>query len=563
MHNISFNASILDQHLAGLLETYPALFDGIRQPERRKATAFVLICLKTTLELSIEQAAKLLTDGGNDFGVDGLHVGEENDGEFCVSIFQAKYKVNDLSGTANFPENAIQKAITTVTALFDPRKAITLNDRIAPVIEEIRARVRDGAIPNVRVFLCCNGHRWNDIAQQHIDNAHFPPEQVSFHFLNHDGIVDALKTSGKANVTIQLKGKAIAEDYNYKRVLIGKASVLQLAELLDRHHDRLLEKNIRKYLGLHDNRVNADIANTLRSDDKRENFYFFNNGITIVCRQFRYNALQDEDFSVQLSDCQIINGGQTCKTIQKTLHEHPELAEHLTNTCVLLRIYELDEHDDSFVQDITYATNSQNPVELGDLHANDDIQQLLELGAANLGYVYLRKRDDDAPARANAIQAAEVAEATLAVWRLRPHQAKTMRREHFGRLYHLIFDDLNAAQAILAVAILNFAETKRTATPNAPDQPAFIPYASHYLAMRMGLLFTQRLTTPLQSIAPDDFRQLLNLWQQDRERLYHTALHDIANALEHLYGRCQNLSLQQLAATFRRGDLIDSLLYNP
>jgi hypothetical protein len=48
------------------------------------------------------------------------------------------------------------------------------------------------------------------------------------------------------------------------------------------------------------------------------------------------------------------------------------------NTYVLLRLYELDETDENLVHDITYATNSQNPVDLRDLRANDTIQQKVD-----------------------------------------------------------------------------------------------------------------------------------------------------------------------------------------
>ena len=64
-----------------------------------------------------------LPRGGNDAGVDGLHVGEVEDGEFLVTIFQGKYKINDLRGIANFPENDVQKAAGTVRVLFDPLQA--------------------------------------------------------------------------------------------------------------------------------------------------------------------------------------------------------------------------------------------------------------------------------------------------------------------------------------------------------------------------------------------------------------------------------------------------------
>ena len=194
MSEMNINASIVDQQISGLLESHPEYFDSHKAPEKKKALAFVLLCIKTSLNLELPQAFDLLTDGGNDFGIDGIHVSEVDDGEFTVTIFQGKYKINDLSGTCNFPENGVQKAIETVSSLFDPYKKLTLNDKIAPIIEEVRSLVREGNIPNVRVVLCNNGCRWNDIAQQDIVNANFPEDQVSFSFFNHDNIVEVLRS---------------------------------------------------------------------------------------------------------------------------------------------------------------------------------------------------------------------------------------------------------------------------------------------------------------------------------------------------------------------------------
>ena len=556
MSELNINASIVDQQIGGIIKEYPHIFDKTNDTNKKKALAFVLLCIKTSLNLSIEDAEELLTDGGNDFGVDGLHIGEEDDGEFTVTIFQGKYKVNDLSGKANFSENGIKAAITTVQALFDPYKEITLNDKLSPRIEEIRSLVREGLIPNVRFILCNNGARWTATAEQHINNAKFPKDQVYFSHYNHDNIVEVLRSRKKINDSITLKGKAIIENFNYKRVLVGKIPVTQIATLFNRHDDLLLERNIRRYLGLHSNRVNTAIANTLCSDSKRDNFYFFNNGITVVCEQFRYNALQGEDYNIQITGLQIINGGQTCKTIQQTITENPELISKLENTFVMIRIYEMDNNSEDVINDITFATNSQNPVDLRDLHANDEIQQNLEIGLKEFGYTYKRKREDGVSG-SNVIHSSVVAESVLAILRQCPHQAKFMRREHFGKLYYTIFSDLNAAQALLTVQIFRFVDSERK-TPKLIDYN-FLPYSAHYIAMRIGCLLLKNLGLEIKDISHINYSQIIEYWESNKSELYMMAAKDINKILTDFYGGRTDLSLQLLSATFRRGDLIEQL----
>jgi len=199
---------------------------------------------------------------------------------------------------------------------------------------------------------------------------------------------------------------------------------------ISRHGDRLLEKNIRRYLGLQGNRVNEAIRTTLESGEQG-NFYFYNNGITLTCDKFTYNALQEGDFQVKVENLQIINGGQTCMTIFQTLQQRTLFSNE---AYVLLRLYQLPSDNEDLVQRITFATNSQNPVDLRDLRANDQVQRRLEMDIEQLGFAHRRKRSDSGT-RAIDITSGVAAEAVLSVWRHRPQQAKFFTREHFGRLY--------------------------------------------------------------------------------------------------------------------------------
>lgn len=552
---MNINASIVDQRLNGILQEKQALLENIvgKDTSKQRSLAFVLLCVSTALELPMDEAAELLTEGGHDVGVDALHVSDVNDGEFTVTLFQGKYKHKDLSGTANFPENGVKSALQTVATLFDPDKQVQMNPRIKPHIEEIRSLIRDGYIPNVHLVLCNNGARWTNAAEDWIKQSGYAADQVQWNHFNHDQIIAALQRKKSVDDSLQLQGKAIIEDFNFRRVLIGKVPISEIAELFERHHDLLLERNIRRYLGLHNNRVNAAIHETLQDASKRENFYFFNNGITMICRKFRHNALQGENFQVRIESIQIINGGQTCKTIQHALQTLPK--EAFTNIHVLLRLYELAEDDQDLVNDITYATNSQNPVDLRDLRSNDAIQKQLEIGMAELGYTYKRQRDNNTSGT-QVITNTAVAEAVLAIWRHKPHQAKFLRNEHFGKLYHTIFDDLNPAQAILAVLILRFVENARK-NQEIVHRPRFAPYASHYIAMLIaGFLLAESGIKSPNFITHQTLPTLIKCMTENQDEFMHYADSSINLALTELYGQ-RDISLQQLSATFRRGDLLE------
>lgn len=553
---MNINASIVDQRLTGILKEHVGLLEPIvgKDESKQRSLAFVLLCVSTALELPLDAAAELLTEGGNDVGVDALHFSDVDDGEFTVTLFQGKYKHKDLQGTANFPENGVKFALQTVATLFDPDKQVLMNPRIKPRIEEIRSLIRDGYIPNVRVVLCNNGARWTQAADNWITQSGYTADQVQWVHINHDEIIAVLQRKKSVDDSIQLHGKAIIEDFNFRRVLISKVPITEIAALFERHHDLLLERNIRRYLGMRNNRVNAAIHETLQDASKRENFYFFNNGITMICRKFRHNALQGENFQVRVEGIQVINGGQTCKTIQQTLKSLPH--EEFSNIYVLLRLYELAEDDHELVNDITYATNSQNPVDLRDLRSNDAIQKQLEIGMAELGYTYKRQRDDTGSG-ANIITSGIVAEAVLAIWRQKPHQAKFLRGEHFGKLYHTIFDDLNAAEAILAVLIFRFVEAERKKYIDESHFSKFLPYASHYIAMLMG----GGIIGERSGVDHKNLNKMLDIFNEYQEMIWAISVNSIWMSLNGLYGE-RDISLQQLSATFRRGDLLNSLIEN-
>ncbi|WP_085445661.1 AIPR family protein [Magnetofaba australis] len=554
---MDIHASLIDQRLTGILEEHPEWFVQFGDADKKRSSAFVLLCMATLLDLPLEDSLDLITEGGNDVGVDGLHVGEVEDGEFHVTLFQGKYKKN-LKGDANFPENGVKQMINTVGALFDPVRTFDMNEKIAPRIEEIRSLIRDGYIPVVRIVLCNNGLRWKDAAQEWIDQSGFPEEQVRWVHLNHETIVDVLRQQKPVNESLRLEGEAVVEAFKFRRVLIGKAPVVEIAELFKRNGDRLLERNIRRYLGLQSNRVNTAIHDTLSHAEKRENFYFFNNGITIICNKFRHNALQSSSYQVKLEDMQIINGGQTSKTIQQTLENEQDLSV-FTNVYVMVRIYELEEEDQDFVADITYATNSQNPVDLRDLRSNDPIQKDLENGLKELGYTYRRKSGGSAGG-AQVITSAILAESVLAIWRDKPHQAKFRRKEHFGKLYDLIFKGLNPAQALFAVLIFRFVENERK-RPTISNPPIYLPYASHFLAMCVGKLFLADKQMKLESISHLNIREIQQDFEAMKGWIYVASVALTTGALDQLYGG-QSVSLQQLSATFRRGDLLAYLVAN-
>jgi hypothetical protein len=276
----------------------------------------------------------------------------------------------------------------------------------------------------------------------------------------------------------------------------------------------------------------------------------------MICTKFSYNALQAMDWRVKVENLQIINGGQTCKTIQHTLKENPNI--DFSQVFVLVRLYELSGDDvDDLINDVTIATNSQNPVDLRDLRANDTLQLNLESDIKELGFVYKRKKDNNLVG--DIIPSSVAAEAIYAIWCKKPHQAKFKKNELFGKFYNEIFANINGSQLVLAVLIYRYCDNQRRKSHLLNKYP-HLPYSNYFIAMLMAQILLKDVNITFSKLYHKDFEKVKNYFEQNKEGLFDKANHTLIQALEKLYPNgYQNIELRRLSATFRRGDLMNFL----
>jgi hypothetical protein len=552
------DAGIIDQRVRGLVAIYGARLAqrGKDDPARRASNAFCALCVATLLDLDLDEAVASLTDGGEDGGIDAIHVTNLRDDRPLVTLFQAKYEQKSLEGRHAFPASEIPKLIETIRTIFDPSKPLAKMKDIEAVVEEIRSRMREGAIPIVRVVLCNNGPRWGADGDARIEAAGFGDEEVQWQHLDHRRLVSLLRAQKSIDTMLDFDGAAHHEDVSFRRVFVGKVPVATIAELMNLHGDGLLDRNIRRFLGM-SNRVNSRIAQTLLSPEGRSNFYFYNNGLTMICRKLSFGSLRQAHFQVKVEGLQIINGGQTCKTIQQVLGESFD-REAYANTFVMVRLYQLDESDEQFGHAITYATNDQTPIELQDLRSNDEIQQRLALDLEQLGYTYKTKRDNQ-PGNETTVTSKQAAIAVLTVLRRQPHLARFAESRLFDTYYRQIFTkDLDGAQVVVATRVFDDVATMLATHPSPKP---FLPYATHYTAMVCGELMRWGSKSLAEGKAIDhrNLSSLLAEWTLERPRLVGIALAIIETSLQTL-GIEHDASLQRVSAQFRRADLLDPIM---
>ncbi len=548
---------IIDQRINKIIDDNPDIFEGADN-ERNRSRAFLLLGVAAYLDIDMTEAVQYLTDGGNDGGFDAAYIVEAQDSQLHVVLFQSKYSTK-LEGNSNFPANAVEKAVNTIKCVFDPSAQIELNVQSRRKVDEIRSFLLDGAVPFVTFVMLNNGLTWNRDGQNYIDNAFAGQEQVRFEHFSHSDILRYINREQPIHTRISLSGKSVQENFNYKRVILGRVSVMEIYKLMEEFGEGLLEKNIRRYLGK--NVVNDGIARTLLDADKRQNFFFFNNGATMICRKFSFNGLQEQDWIVKTNDLQIINGGQTCKIIHQIVKENPDL--DFTGTYLLVRLYEVeDTENQGIIQDIIYATNSQNPVDFRDLKSNDERQINLETGARDLGYIYKRKRDN--VFHTNAIPSTVAAEAVFAVWRESPHLAKYKRNEFFDKYYPVIFDQLNAAQMIIAVLIFRYCDGNRKKESLQDGVREHRLYSQYFLAYMIGKQILQSAGIRLKELTHANFFRIRECFEQKKELMYQKAETAMTEILKDYFNQSElsEIDGRTMAAAFRRFDLMERYLRN-
>lgn len=570
---MNIELALLDQQVQGLAKKFNNQLDS--DENKQVSKAFLALAIKTLFDVDDDEIIDCIYDSGNDYSIDSIYISDIINDSFSIKIIQSKYKRflrqdnSYYDGDSKFPRTDVEKMLSSLSLILDPNKdLINLPIRLKTKITEIKELLQSGIIPRVDVYFCNNGLRWDEESQNIIDSKNFP-DWINFHHFNHNSIINILRAREDINDTIQITGKAIVEDFDYARVMIGKVRVEIFAELFKKYGDKLLEKNVRKYLGSKNNRVNEAIKLSLLKDSN-SNFFFLNNGITMIVSDFTYNAMQERDYTVNLKDIHIINGGQTCKTIEETVLDNPD--HDFSKVFVLVRIYKLSKEYVNLINEITYATNSQTAINLRDLKSNDDIQKSLIQSVSELEkdesqepvYTYKPKRDDITSK--NAITIAVAAEAILSVWNQEPHVVKFKKNRLFEDAYYnkIFTQELNGAKLVLAVLIWRYVETKRKAyLEELFTKYPFIGYASNILAMTIGILLLKESQITQNQISHINFKQLKEKFEVDIDKFYKDSLEIIKKGLQEYENIKINLdtdSLQRIAGAFRSGFLTKNVL---
>lgn len=149
-----------------------------------------------------------------------------------------------------------------------------------------------------------------------------------------------------------------------------------LSQVYERYGVRLLELNVRAFLGLQGRKsVNSELRKTIA--DQPSMFLAFNNGIVATVDSL--DVLQNSNGGLEihsLRGLQIVNGGQTTASLHRARRKDSLRLDHVSVPVKIIKVGGADLSE--MVASISRAANRQNTVQLADFSANDPFHQQVE-----------------------------------------------------------------------------------------------------------------------------------------------------------------------------------------
>ena len=401
---------------------------------------FELFCFEQILkdfDLSYEELAFGNVDDGSDGGIDGFfffinkeyagdgyaesisqNVTEIDTEEDIISPINDDFKINtrifnrnillelyiiQAKGSNSFAESVFERVLPTLKNLFDFGKSYEelcdyYNERLLekaflfrkfylqssvlhPVLRLsfVYASKGDSSTINERVR-----NRGNILKQDIL--SYFSSVEVNVEYLGARELLTQSRIEKKYTLSLNFVSNYLSG---------GQNSYILLSKLTDYYNfikedsgsikKYIFDSNVRDYQG--NVAVNKDIRATLDQPDANLDFWWLNNGVTILASQASIAGN-----TISLDDVQIINGLQTTYSIFNYFMENPS-AITTENRSISIKIIVIDQNLPQTRDKIIKATNFQTAIQSYSLRATDQIQRDIESYFGTKGWFYDRRKN--------------------------------------------------------------------------------------------------------------------------------------------------------------------------
>ncbi|GGO38594.1 hypothetical protein GCM10010991_36110 [Gemmobacter aquaticus] len=438
------------------------------------ADAFEYFCAETVLRrfaLTFDQIDKGVVDGKNDGGIDSVYffvnrslieIDTEMDtfkSPVIVDLFIIQSKIE-----GGFSETAMTKLLTSVPELIrldaDTATLATLyNSNVLEIFEKYRDGLRELAaqFPTVNVHviyatLAAVGNAKVDAMRSGLSNAianRFPKSTCNVELWNAAKLYEEAQKQNVLVKQLPFVKSAISHGKGY--VLLSKLKdyyefITDDGQIID----ALFEFNVRDYQTSAS--VNKDIAATLQAAEDEADFWWLNNGVTILAEE-----AQSQDNKLTVKNPLVVNGLQTSHEIHRFFSGGGVDAKERS---VQVRVLEID--DEARRDRVIKATNSQTSIKPASLYATEPFQRKIEDYLVQLEMFYDRRKDywrNKGKPSDKIIGIERLAQAVIAIGLERPHDARarptTIMKD--DAMYQSLFSEMTDLKIYEVCAGLYFA----------------------------------------------------------------------------------------------------------
>ena len=455
---------------------------------------FDWVALETVLDLNGDEIDDAIVDDGMDGGIDAVCIVDRD-----VYIATFNYASTFNNSKKAFPQNKLDSMIVTVEKIIT--RSLDQNDvntALWDKVQEIWSGFDEGPL-YFHFLACSNKNKPDAAAVKRFEDSLGVFHLVDFQYWDLEDIVTEIL--GKKHQAVNGTLTFIGRSHFTKAEVSLAATVATVAakDLIDlakdpldseKINEEIFNENVRVDLGLK-NAINAGIKDSALSDTNYE-FWYLNNGITMVCEKCDYLPGSVSP-TAKLTNVQIVNGGQTTRTL---FHANSEDPEKLQNVDILVKIIQTD--DRSISEKVSESANRQTPVRTRDLHANDWIQRRLEEQFFALGYYYERKRNQHSDQAADKrLDSEEIGQVALAFYLDMSSEAKDKKSMVFGERYSDIFNENTTTADTLLKPFLLYKplenrkrdiQKKKRKKETVSEEEAFFSLATYHVLNGMKLV---------------------------------------------------------------------------
>lgn len=409
-------------------------------------------------------------------GVDAILI---NQTDYELLLIQAQTVDNFHNTQKNFSENDLKSTLEGIRFLLKGDYKGQITSKLENLIDEYHEFDRSGDYRTRVIFLALKKRPVDEKFIKQF-NQDFP--QIVVDFYDFEWLYDfyinkylPARAAPPERISFEILTDLLRKDIpNRSRVFTCKGK--ELAKTYNDYRERIFQQNVRYSLGIRSKSINRQILETATHEERGINFWYFNNGITIICKEINVAA---SGKVVNLHNAQIINGAQTTYALYEayrkgTLRDDVE---------ILIRAIATD--DRNFIENVTLYTNSQNAIRLRDLCSNDEIQfKIQKILFDSYRHFYERKRggfDSLHPTpeskrkllgedyKIKVVNNENSAQSFLAMYLDKPAQAKSEKGRIFLKdkagFYDDIFDkndDLITEKLFVSWKLLKYIEKHKT-----------------------------------------------------------------------------------------------------